>query len=292
MYLFLPLYIIYIVFFIVDIKNDNKIKTYYSYLKYNWETSPITSIELNSNKDYEIGKIIKKKGEYKFYGWKNTFFHIEKLKGFNYYNIYEKENGKLCGKDSFGNNLYFPEDIECPINDIIITNKNYSFLEDYNRIPLGKHNEYLYYTNKRIDKSIIIDIRINYKKLALNFDKANDLCDCLKNSFSECKDYNEFYLGKFYDKKDSLYSQDFFKNNTNENELKISFSHSKIDLNSIFYLGIDSDIINERGIISGFSKNMKLFNNIITFKYISIVINIITFITINAFLLVKQNDIV
>ena len=232
-YLFIPLYIMYVIFFIFDIINDNKIKKYYSYLKYNWETNPIISIELSSNQDYEIGKINKKEKEYRFYEWKNTFFHIEKLKDFNYYNIYEKENGKLCGKDSFGNNLYFPEDIECPINDIIITDQNYSFLKDYKRIPLGKNNEYLYYTNKRIDKNIIIDIRINYKKLVLNFDKANDLCGCLKVSLYDCKDYNEFYLGKFYNKMDSLYSEDFFSNNANENGLEFFSSYSKINLNSI-----------------------------------------------------------
>ena len=288
-YLFLHSYIIYVVFFIVDIINDNKIKKYYSYFKYNWETNPITSIDLSSNKDYEIGKIIKKDGEYRFYEWKSTFFHIEKLKDFNYYNIYEKENGKLCGKDSFENNLYFPEDIECPINDIIITDKIYSFLEDYNRIPLGKNNEYLYYTNKRIDKNIIIDIRINHEKLLLNFDNANDLCDCLLDSFSECKDYNKYYLGKFYNKMDSLYSQDFFSNNTNEKGLEF-YSYQKINLNSIFYLGIDSEIINERGKISGFSKNMKLFNIMIIFKYISLAISIITIIAINTFLLLKQNN--
>ena len=286
-YLFLPLYISYVVFFIVDIINDNKISKYYSYFKYNWETNPITSIKLSSNKDYEIGKIIRNEGEYRFYEWKSTFFHIEKLKGFNYYNIYKKENGKLCGKDSFGNDLYFPEDIECPINDIIVTNKTYSFLVDYNKIPLGKNKEYLYYTNKRIDKNIIVDIKINYEKLVLNFDKANDLCDCLADF--ECKDYNKYYLGKFYNKIDSLYPDDFFSDNTNENGLKF-YSYRKIGLNSISYLGIDSDIIKERGKISGFSKNMKLFNIMIICKYISLVISIITIITINTFLLLKQNN--
>ena len=282
-YLFLPSYIMYVVFFFFYIINDNKIKKYYSYFKYNWETNPITFIDLSSNKDYEIGKIIKKDGEYRFYEWKSTFFHIEKLKDFNYYNIYEKENGKLCGKDSFENNLYFPEDIECPINDIIITDKIYSFLEDYNRIPLGKNNEYLYYTNKRIDKNIIIDIRINHEKLLLNFDNANDLCDCLSVTLYDCKYYNKFYLGKFYNKMDSLYSQDFFSNNTNEKGLEF-YSYQKINLNSIFYLGIDSEIINERGKISGFSKNMKLFNIMIIFKYISLAINIIIIINIIYFI--------
>ena len=43
-------------------------------------------------------------------------------------NIYKNNNDKkkLCGKDSFGNNLYFPENEECPINDIFIDYLNKS----------------------------------------------------------------------------------------------------------------------------------------------------------------------
>lgn len=33
-------------------------------------------------------------------------------------NIYSNKNGKICGKDSFGNNLFFPLNEECPINHI------------------------------------------------------------------------------------------------------------------------------------------------------------------------------
>ena len=42
--------------------------------------------------------------------------------------------------------LYFPYDVECPINDIIIDNNNVNYI-DYKEIKLT-NNTLLYYTNK------------------------------------------------------------------------------------------------------------------------------------------------
>ena len=85
------------------------------------------------------------------YKWKNNYFKIERLNNFNYFNIYQESSGKLCGKDSYGNNLYFPFNEECPINDIIISNStiNHQNLKNYKKIDLGSNN-FLYYTNKNM----------------------------------------------------------------------------------------------------------------------------------------------
>ena len=279
------LFISYVVFLVLDIINDNKIKKSYDYLKYNWNTNPIISIEISLIPEYEIGKITTKEEKLNIYKWKNSYFHFDKLNVFDYNMIYKKENGKLCGKDSFDNNLYFPEAIDCPINDIIIINKNIS-LKGYKKLPLGDNYTYLFYTNKKTENKIVIDLRTSYKSykhnIQLNLDKTNDLCYLYHDS-KECKDYYELTSSPFYKKIDGSNKDDFIEQNS-----KIGGGGS-INLTSISYLGIDSDIINNRKKIVGFKKSMEIFINIIIFKYISIVINISGFIFIFIFYCRKEN---
>ena len=286
-YLFLPLFVVYFLVVILDLINDLKINKKLDGLLYNWKTSPIYSIEISPIKDYEIGKIITKEEEFKFYSWKNSYFKIKRLNGLNYVNIYKKENGKLCGKDSEGNNLYFPEDIECPINDIIIS-KNSSF-EGYNKLTLGDNNTYLYYTNKNVEKKIIIDIRANYFEnyfynVWLNLNKSNDLCHCLENSFDICKDYYAINLGTFFERIDYWDMSLFFVKSN------ISTKSYGLVLNTFTYLGINKYNIEEKGKTSNFEKNMKYFQNNITFKFHYIYINVLIFIIINIFLLINNNN--
>ena len=286
-FLALPLWIKYAMFFIKDIQNDIKIKKNYEHLKYNWKTNPIYNIEISPNKDYVIGKISTKKEEYKLYKWKNTTFKINRLDNFNYYNIYERKNGKLCGKDSFGNNLYFPEYTECPINDIIITYKPY--IEGYNKLLLGDNYTYLHYTNKKIENNIIIDLRASYSydnyHIQLNLDKTNDLCYFLYFHEDECKNHTEFTSIPFYKILDEWKSSYFIDINQS------FYTHEDyISLYSIYYLGIDSDIVRKREKISGFEKYMDIFNLIDILKYISIIINIFAFIYISTVLLRSKNN--
>ena len=127
---------IIVAFFLFFLPNfEGGLFGYYDNLMYNWNTNPIKSIELSDTKDYEIGRIKTKKRDYPFYKWRGKYFKIEKIKNLNYLNIYKNENGKICGKDSYGNDLYFPNDIECPINDIIIDNNNKNY-EGYKEIQL------------------------------------------------------------------------------------------------------------------------------------------------------------
>ena len=285
--LFYPVYLSFILVFFIDICNENQINKRFEYLDYNWKTNPIISIEISQNPDYEIGKISTTKEDYKLYEWKNTYLKIKRLSDFNYYNIYTKENGKLCGKDSFGNNLYFPEDIECPVNDIIITTNSY--LEGYNKLSLGDNHTYLYYTNKNVNKSIIIDIRANYKNsnytMQLNLEKTNDLCETLFFPNLECKKNYEFNSNPFYEKIDEWNSEYFI-----EKQIKRNTYGNIINLNSISYLGINSDINNKRKIISDFTKKMNIYDKVIIFKKMPFIITIIAIIVFIYFLLFDGPD--
>ena len=78
-----------------------------------------------------------------------------------------EDNFHKCGiLDTFGNIMCIHNVIQCPINDIIVDlkdnlniyiNKGY----DYTKFPELPQNYYLYYTNKEIDKEIIVYLNIN-----------------------------------------------------------------------------------------------------------------------------------
>ena len=85
-----------------------------------------------------------------------------------------KKDGKICGKDNYGNNLYFPNYEDCPINKIYFSDKN-EYLQGYKKINLN-NGRYLYYTNESVEDKIIIDIRIAYNsKIPLNPEYQDDL---------------------------------------------------------------------------------------------------------------------
>ncbi len=127
----LPFYIIYIIFLIKDKVDINEISNNYSDISFNWESSPIKSIQSSQYGKYILGNIYfeyededkdkdKDEDEIKreILKWKGNSFEIEKMSLYNYFDIYNSNEGKKCGKDSFGNYLYFPDNVECPINDI------------------------------------------------------------------------------------------------------------------------------------------------------------------------------
>ena len=171
--LLLPFYLLYFVCFIFDIINDVNIRKIYKSSIDNWALNPITSIELSRKKDHVFATANFKKESQSFYKWKDMYITVKRDSNYNYMNIYpiKNEKGKLCGKDSFGNELYFPNDVECPINDIIIEDINTNPHPGYTEVNLG--NFYLYYTNKKTDGNILVDIKAgpNTVPLQLNYDK-------------------------------------------------------------------------------------------------------------------------
>ena len=276
--LVIPLLLTLVIFSVLDILNDLKIKKIYDNMIYNWKTYPIKSISLNPNEDYDFGKIrINGEIRHTFYNWKNNYFKVERLNDYNYLNIYNNENGKLCGKDSSGNNLYFPEKIDCPVNDIFFSNYNLD-LQNYTKLNLA-YNLFLYYTNKNIGGRILIDIKASSSRgLQLNLDKTNEICEdykylhrhLLEDNSGICSEFFNFSSIPFYSVIDSWTYEYFLYNHE-------SGSHESIYLYSINYLGVDSTLNNKRNNIKNFMMNMKIYIIFAFFKLSCFIIIFIFF---------------
>ena len=101
------------------------------------------------------------------FNWNNESFEIKRLNKIDYISLYLNKNGKICGKDNYGNNLYFQNGEDCPINKIYFSDNNEN-LAGYKKIELN-NGRYLYYTNESIEDKIIIDIRKSYNsKIPIN----------------------------------------------------------------------------------------------------------------------------
>ena len=220
-------------FEILDFVNNSKIFPIYNNIVYNWKISPIKNIYLNNLTNHDLEYDIK---------WKNNFFKLERLQDFNYINIYTSGNSKLCGKDNLGNNLYFPENIECPINDIFISKYDDNF-QNYTRLKLDNDN-YLYYTNESKEGKLLIDFRIsNDYEIPLNPEGDSE---------------SNFYSIPFYE--DIDYNKDSY-------------------LYSIYYLGINSSSVTNNKLEKFVSKNHVYRNIYITkivfFCYINLILLIV-----------------
>ena len=288
--------IIYFICFILDIINDMKIKKIYSSYIINWDKSPISLIELNSIEEYELGHLFTKNKKIYFYSWKNNYFTIKRNQNYNYMNIFpiNGKEGKKCGKDSFGNDLFFPKDVECPINDIFFENNNDKDYPDYKKLNLG-FNNYLYYTNKKTDKNIIIDIKIGIPSISfqLNNEETNEICNYIyekgfhKEMGGKCLKYNKFNTIPFFNEIDHWDFYDFFQNIF---ELKKINYFGEIYLYSLTYQGINSTSIKNRNIIKDYKKKIEDFIPLSIVKNVFGSFNFIYY-TFFSFLLVNdQND--
>ena len=159
------------------------------------------------------------------------------MSDFNYINIFcddVGESSKISGKDSYGNELYFPEYVECPINDIIITkDEHFDTKGEYFKLEL-KDNIFLYYTNKKIDKKIIINLINNHQNgFEFNFQESENKKEYIK-----------------FDTK-SYFNVDFDYNN-------------EIYLLGIHYIGIDYTILpkSEEKKIKYFENKLKIYNRL------------------------------
>ena len=125
----------------------------------------------------------------------NIILNFERFDDYDYFNIYSNKTGRICGKDNFGNNLYFPKDVDCPINDIFIS-QYYLYTTDYDQIKISD-NEYLYYTNQNTKGNIIIDLRVNSNLEELNSDYTFPLYEEIyyENNFNKSFLYSTNYIG-------------------------------------------------------------------------------------------------
>ena len=290
-----PFIIIYFICFILDIINDTKIKKIYKNTIDNWDTSPIISIDINTENDYELGHILSKEKEFYFYSWKFNYFTITKSSEYNYMNIYsyDDNNGKICGTDSLGNSLYFPQNMECPINDVFIENNDNIDYPEYKKLSLG-YNNYLYYSNKKTDKSIIIDIKVGFPNvpIQLSTKKTNELCNSIydkgfyKEIGGECRNYYNFNTIPFYNEIDHWDLYDFLQNNfelTNINYI------GEISLYSLAYQGFNSTSNRKNDLIKKYKSKMNNFISLSIVKNIFSSFNLLYFIIFSRILIENSN---
>ena len=239
----IPFYIIYFIFAIFDILNDNKIYKIYNQIIYNWNMHPIKSIRGYDSNDY--------------FNLDSILLNIVKMDDYDYIKIYSNKNGKICGKDNFGNNLYFPKNEECPINKIYISKIDEN-IPGYNKIKInGDMNndvKYLYFTNQFIEGKIIIDLNINLNlEIPINPNYPDDFTkipfyDEIDNDNEKSYLYSVYYVGI---NKSLMVSDEILKIHNFDNKIKeyISLAKGKLSLfcmqNILMFLSIVIYIMKE-----------------------------------------------
>ena len=291
----------YLIFFIKnEVSYFQGIKKNINEILYNWNKSPIISIKITDYSTYNFGKFSEKRKKleniFKINKWKNNYFEIEKLNYVNYVNIYKNIDGKKCGRDSFGNYLYFPESYECPINDIFISDKNKE-IKGYEKIYL-QNDKYLFYTNNNIEGQIIIDLRIStFNGPQINENKSNEICfeyfDLLYNNSENCTSFRKFNTVPFYkiiDKWNYIeFKKDFIPYLYDSNYSITILNDEYLYLYAIEYQGINSTSIKDRDKINKYSKNFESMDKFHLFKFIISIFYIIYMIAIYFYIMINED---
>ena len=128
-----------------------------------------------------------------------------------------KSGYKKCGKlDDMGNYLCFPEDEECPINDIISSRTRIEDLENKNYSFINVNDKYLYYSNQEVDKPVISKFKVVEGKLCVDktyvhTDYPQYILD--KNfAYYGCRNKINDQLYEDYVELDSMAKVDFYNN--------------------------------------------------------------------------------
>ena len=255
--LIFPIIIIYNFIIIYEVINDyHYIRENYEIININWKQNSITSISISkSNNDIEY-----------------------KTNNYTYYDIYtnNNDNSKICGKDSQDNNLYFPKDVDCPVNDIFISKYDLNEYEydGYQKLKLSNENGYLYYTNKKttgkivtkITKTVFNLVEIYYKTNHETIIKMeNDTKKTMKKKLNTIFYHEE--LVSYCKNKVSCSEEDTYK------------------LYAVNYLGVNNNLISK---IKDFKNNIDKYNNLCKFKYILYGLNFFDFIYFSYIFLVKD----
>ena len=232
-----------------------------------------------------------------------------------------KSGYKKCGKlDDMGNYLCFPENEECPINDIIssttrredLENKNYSFIT-------VNDNKYLYYSNHEVDKPVISKFKVVEGKLCadrtyIHSDYPQYILDKQFENYG-CRHKINDQLYEDYVELDSMTKGDFYTRsdldlNIFEYYNKSSFEYpiysleANVSLYSERYIGYDKKCLIENGILnlenSAFNEEKidemnqvitkALFINDIT-KWLSIIFFVIELFSCNCYHLEVKNSV-
>ena len=206
----------------------------------NWVSAPFKDIneysDSNPNTDW-----------YDFKKWGNTYLYFSyvntsyKLILYNY-----AHQDKRCGKDTFGNYLYFSSYEDCPINDIYIDESNTGKTDyNYKNIDL-KNGKYLHYTNEKTDGTIYVQLLIrgegDYCKNQVYKNYDDDVCYYMDNCYVNENLYNitDCYQMDLYEKIDQCNYADFASNNGLIGG-EYYKDDDKVSLYGRAWIGIDSD---------------------------------------------------
>ena len=217
----------------------------------------------------------------KIYYWDSQSFLIERKKGKYSDYLTNKNNKKLCGKDSSNNDMYFPNNEDCPINYIEITSNSNPSISNLNFKTLKLKNRYLHYTNEYISGKILVDFKISDVTPSISINKNNNLCKyiddmCNLNSEDLLYDLN-IDDENIFDLIDSISIQTLF----NDNSLNIntfSYDPSKgISLYTQTYIGVpDSDTSTSHILgVYNFSKRKNIVFLIFTLFFLFLVLLIL-----------------
>ena len=165
----------------------------YNELISNWKKTPITSISINNNYLYNLNRKIKENDSENIL----KIFVFERMDAkYNYKYLLTEEVGNKdyhpCGTDLFGNYLFLPNEVECPINDIEISSSEFpnDTINIYKTIKLYD-NLFLHYTNNNIDGLIINDINITISSY-IQSDKFTEKIILNENIFPLLDNKTEF----------------------------------------------------------------------------------------------------
>ena len=241
--LLLPIFIVFCFMIVYDVMNDILIEENYKIISSNWNQNSVKSISADNHISLKSPK------------WKDIYIKYS-LNEYNYFDISKKDdNSKICGKDSQGNDLYFPKDVECPINDIFVSKFDLNEFPDYTKIQLNDENEYLYYTNKKITGKIVIALEVNKD-------------DILKISVGmKYDDFKKFFNSTKLETKVSRFNTMFFYEElASLNKIENGIETVSDKLYAINYLGVNNKLI---GKVKDFEENLEKYKSITILKYIS-----------------------
>ena len=227
-------------------------KTPYFYeLMSNWDSKPISKIEkidaTGSNTDW-----------YNFKKWGNInlkLSYVDTNYNLTLYNSVNKK-GKICGKDSIGNNLYFDESKDCPINYMYIDDSSASETDyTYTTIDLS-NGKYLHYTKDKTDGNIYVELLIKGEA---------DYCEnqVFENHDDVCYYMDNCYVNKTLYNLTDCYQMDLYKMIDQCPYSEFSSENGLID--GAFYKGSDQVTLNGREWIGIEGKYLKYINKSINY---------------------------
>ena len=281
--------------------NDGYFKT----LENNWKMSPIKNITLYNpesnllsfNKKqknieqyildtfYGIKNLDKYNERINIFIWGNKFFEIELYKNYSYENIFKNsvaKEGKICGKDSEGFNLYFPSYLECPINYIEISNFESSKNTNISNITTFnlKNKHYLHISRDNIEGKILTKLKISDKKgPCYNYDYDTSFgLYFYENIYYSNKigcEFEDAYNGNFIELDYENIINILYQNGINLNKLPDlnNYLKNNSDLYLFYsgYIGINSSYIgNKTDLIKYIGKTIYM-RNYLNIKNISLI---------------------